>query len=307
MRWRCARSIPGSCWRGSARGFGFARARLAERILILAIRRVSSRKLGAAPRKRIVLTTTNGSRALRACVGAETVLIGSFLNLGATATYLLRQAPPHLLLVCSGTGEQAAYEDILGAGALAELVWPLYAKGEIADSAQVALQIYQQNARRLSQAIEHSRNGRRLLAQRDLRDDVPYCLQRDVCDLVAKLENGSIKKLGIYRRKWKKVPARGGSPGTNEESAGCSDAIVPKRFRLVTQAGLLNARTSGLFGGFWRDARLLTQPSLTVKQGKKGVRTPSAGLNILVIIANRPGIFSRCFPVSGGSWRRPIR
>src|SRR5450432_4070100 len=35
--------------------------------------------------KTIAITTTNGTRALRACAHAETVLIGSFLNLRATA------------------------------------------------------------------------------------------------------------------------------------------------------------------------------------------------------------------------------
>ncbi len=51
----------------------------------------------------IVLSTTNGSRALRACAPAQTVLVGSFLNLRATADYLTRHPASHLLLVCSGT------------------------------------------------------------------------------------------------------------------------------------------------------------------------------------------------------------
>src|ERR1035441_3142155 len=73
--------------------------------------------------KTIAMTTTNGTRALRACAPASAVLLGSFLNLRATAQYIERQAPPHLLLVCSGTLDQAAYEDLLGAGALCDLVW----------------------------------------------------------------------------------------------------------------------------------------------------------------------------------------
>ena len=38
--------------------------------------------------KTIVSTTTNGTRALRACAGAKTVLVGSFLNLAATAEFI---------------------------------------------------------------------------------------------------------------------------------------------------------------------------------------------------------------------------
>jgi len=145
--------------------------------------------------KTIVLSTTNGSRALRACAGAKTVLIGSFLNLQATANYLERHPAPHLLLVCSGTADQAAYEDILGAGALADLVWARFAGGEVADSAHTARQIYLQNSRDLMAAMEFSRNGRRLLSIPDLRGDVSWCLQRDVYPLVAKLDGDAITKV----------------------------------------------------------------------------------------------------------------
>ena len=71
----------------------------------------------------IAMTTTNGTRALQACRGAQRVLVGSFLNLGAVAEWLARERPESLLIVCSGTHEEAAYEDVLGAGALCDAVW----------------------------------------------------------------------------------------------------------------------------------------------------------------------------------------
>ena len=45
------------------------------------------------------MTTTNGTRALRACAPAAAVLLGSFLNLRATAESIEQQSPQHLLLV----------------------------------------------------------------------------------------------------------------------------------------------------------------------------------------------------------------
>src|SRR5438552_13535721 len=63
--------------------------------------------------KTIVMTTTNGTRALRACAGAKTVLVGSFLNLRANYNWLQEHRPPHLLLVCSGTFDEACFEDTL--------------------------------------------------------------------------------------------------------------------------------------------------------------------------------------------------
>ncbi len=63
--------------------------------------------------KTIVSTTTNGTRALRACVNAQTVLAASFLSLTATVEFLRQNNFKNILLVCAGTGENAALEDTL--------------------------------------------------------------------------------------------------------------------------------------------------------------------------------------------------
>lgn len=143
----------------------------------------------------IVLTTTNGSRALRACAPARAVLAGSFLNLRATADFLHRHSPPRLLLVCSGTHDQSATEDVLGAGALIDLLFSGPPPVNSADSAFIAWQVYQSSRENLLAAISLSRNGRRLLSQPELRDDVSFCLQPDTFPLVAKVENGMIRKV----------------------------------------------------------------------------------------------------------------
>lgn len=142
----------------------------------------------------IVTTTTNGTRALRAAAPARTVLIGAFLNLGALAEWIRREQPADLLLVCSGTHEQAAYEDTLAAGALCDLIRNGYSANQIADSAQMARVIYEQAAGNLPAAIAHSRNGRRLLAMPELRADVAFCLQRDTLPLLASLgKDGAVR------------------------------------------------------------------------------------------------------------------
>jgi 2-phosphosulfolactate phosphatase len=149
--------------------------------------------------KTIVSTTTNGTRALRACAGAKTVLAAAFLNLGATAKFLQPTKVENLLLVCAGTRENAALEDILAAGALCELLLnapltPAFSplgRGEgfspLTDSAQIALRAYTQAKSDLASAICNSENARRLLAIPELRDDVAFCLQRDIFPLVAKM------------------------------------------------------------------------------------------------------------------------
>jgi 2-phosphosulfolactate phosphatase len=133
----------------------------------------------------IVITTTNGTRALRACAHAKLVLAASFLNLRATAERLEHGAD--LLLICSGTYEEAAYEDSLGAGALCDLVWSRYAGEAIADSALMARRLYRLEQKDLLAGLEQSRNGTRLLQKPELKEDVAFCARRDVVVLAAGL------------------------------------------------------------------------------------------------------------------------
>jgi len=148
--------------------------------------------------KTIVTTTTNGTRALRSCAHAKTVLIGSFLNLRATANFVLQALPENLLVICSGTHEQTAYEDALGAGALCDLLWERCSADGISDSAKMARELYALAKKNLLAAASQSRNGLRLSSIPELRDDVPFCLQRDIHGFVAAMNrDGIVKRVSV--------------------------------------------------------------------------------------------------------------
>jgi 2-phosphosulfolactate phosphatase len=155
-------------------------------------------RAGRVHGRTIVMTTTNGTRALRGCVGALRVLAGSWLNLGSLVKAIERHRPNRLLLVCSGTLEQAALEDALAAGALADAIWPLYEDGTVADSAQIARHLYRSFAADPQAAMRFSRNGRRLLESPELRADVAVCFQRDQFDVLAELDStGAVRTLRL--------------------------------------------------------------------------------------------------------------
>ncbi|MGN6552784.1 MAG: 2-phosphosulfolactate phosphatase [Verrucomicrobiota bacterium] len=144
--------------------------------------------------KTIVSTTTNGTRALRACAHARTVLIGSFLNLTATAQAVRRMNPDSLIIICSGTFEQTSLEDALGAGALCDLLWTEIPDARISDSALMAHKVYRLGQDDILKAASESRNGRRLLSNPDLREDVAVCMRQDTCHFAAALQkNGEVK------------------------------------------------------------------------------------------------------------------
>ena len=125
--------------------------------------------------KTLISTTTNGTRALRACANAEHTLVASFLNLAATADHLRAAVPENLVLVCSGTYEEAALEDTLAAGALADALWEKY--DECDDATQTARLLF--NSAPVEETILQAKNAQRLLSLPDLADDVSFCLQLD--------------------------------------------------------------------------------------------------------------------------------
>jgi len=142
----------------------------------------------------IIMTTTNGTRALQACLGARRILAGAFLNLAALAACIKNQPTTDLILIGAGTFEEAAYEDTLGVGALCDLVWDLFP--DPTDSARIAREIYLRHQSDLPAAFQlHSRNARRLLSNPDLRDDVPFALQRDTVPFPAALQNGAVVRV----------------------------------------------------------------------------------------------------------------
>ncbi len=145
--------------------------------------------------REIIMTTTNGTRALQACVGAKRIFPGAWLNLGTLAERIRSEQAARLLIICAGTFDEAAYEDTLAAGALCDLIWSLFEvePARISDSAHMARQIYRDAGSDLAEAMQrHSRNARRLLGIPELRDDVPFCLRRDVLDLTAELRDGAV-------------------------------------------------------------------------------------------------------------------
>lgn len=68
--------------------------------------------------KTVVMTTTNGTRAMSMCREADEIVIGSFANFSRVVAHL--QKMEVVSLVCSGTHRHVTSEDVLFAGAVAQ-------------------------------------------------------------------------------------------------------------------------------------------------------------------------------------------
>jgi 2-phosphosulfolactate phosphatase len=145
--------------------------------------------------RRIVMTTTNGTLAMEACAQAHTVIAGAFLNLDAVAARLQAMNPSRVLLVASGTGTAAAWEDSLAAGALCEKLGT--SRPDLGDAARLALAAWQNAGHDIIEALGRGKNGRRLLAHPDLRADVAWCARMGVMDLVPTMQEGGEFRMSL--------------------------------------------------------------------------------------------------------------
>jgi 2-phosphosulfolactate phosphatase len=123
----------------------------------------------------IVHTTTNGTRAVRACASAAETVIGCFLNISAVADRIRARAG-HIecvVLACAGTFEDFSMEDALFAGALVEqLGWRHPIRS-----------LWAGRTGPLETALGLTRNGRRL-KELGLQEDIAFCAQIDTSPIL---------------------------------------------------------------------------------------------------------------------------
>jgi len=134
----------------------------------------------------IVLTTTNGTRAIEMAKGVSNmIVIGSFLNLSALSKWLVKQKK-NVMILCSGWKGRINLEDSLYAGALTnELIKDgVYSlEHDVEDSALIAKHIFemaQMDPEKLLKISSH----RRRLAKLNLKEDIRYCLTLNTTDRI---------------------------------------------------------------------------------------------------------------------------
>ena len=131
--------------------------------------------------KTVVLTTTNGTRAMHlAQERAQQVIIGSFLNLTAVCEYLNSQNQD-VLLLCAGWKGNFNLEDTLFAGAVVEQLQNDFTFAD--DSSVAALDMYQLAKGDLRGYLKKSSHSARLI-KLNIEEDVKFCLRLDTCKAI---------------------------------------------------------------------------------------------------------------------------
>jgi 2-phosphosulfolactate phosphatase len=140
--------------------------------------------------KRIVMSTTNGTRALVVAQDAARLFACAFTNLGAVATALAGERS--VVMICAGRENRFALEDALCAG---HLIGRL-AKGatedaqELNDAARAARALA--DARKPTKRLFTLTDGGRALIEIGLADDLDICAEVDRHGVVAEMRDRAI-------------------------------------------------------------------------------------------------------------------
>ncbi len=165
------------------------------------VERISGFEMGNSPLefvaervngKTLVMTTTNGTRAILMGSAGSRCLIGSFLNVRATAA-ALRSAAGDVLILSAGREGRFALEDAVCAG----LIVRALRRGrrrralEMNDAAEAALLLARRFGRSLPAFLAGTAAGRKLEAL-GRHDDIEFCATLDRYDQVPYVQDRRI-------------------------------------------------------------------------------------------------------------------
>jgi len=151
----------------------------------------------------LVMTTTNGTRAILRAAAAERVLLAAFVNYSAICEQIRQDARP-LHILCAGTEGEVSLEDSLLAGALVDF---LCEQGErrLNDSARLAWDCFEHHGRVLQGALELGKGGAKLRSL-GYHEDILAAAQVDAFHLVPEVKRDPLRvevgAVGIVKRHW---------------------------------------------------------------------------------------------------------
>jgi len=153
----------------------------------------------------LVMTTTNGTRALVRAAEAERVLLAGFVNFSAVCEQLRVDERP-LNILCAGSEGEVSLEDTILAGALVDYLCET-ADVTLNDSARLAWDAYENHGQVLAGAFELSKGGARLCSL-GYEADLRAAVQVDKFALVPELRRDPLRveigTVGIVQNHWKK-------------------------------------------------------------------------------------------------------
>lgn len=149
--------------------------------------------------RRVVLTTSNGTRAIQKALKADYILAGAMINAQAAA-HAACKLRKDIALLCSGSQDEYAFEDGLCAGLIiSELHNQIGNWNELTlnDLGYTVYSSYQHHANRISDALQQCSGGKRL-CKLGYAKDVEFCASINTHNLVPIVEDNQMKPFPLH-------------------------------------------------------------------------------------------------------------
>ncbi|MGI6536962.1 MAG: 2-phosphosulfolactate phosphatase [Caldicoprobacterales bacterium] len=143
--------------------------------------------------KTLLMTTTNGTRAIRKAADADEVLLCSMTNVEAVAEYI-HNRQKDTVFICAGTDGQFSTDDVVTAGVVISRLAEMVDELELSDLAFVARKIYESSAGDLHGLLKNTLHYKRLI-EFGLEKDIEYCLTLNAAPVVAVYKDGVVRTI----------------------------------------------------------------------------------------------------------------
>ena len=143
--------------------------------------------------RRVIMTTTNGTRAIRDSIAAPMIWIASFINMQSIVLAILREFDRNqklegIVVICAGTEDRFDLPDILCAGMFIETMG---IDSSLNDLGEAARMLYQSSEEHLVDTIRNSVHGKKLISLGFERDLI-YCSTPNILPIVPVFQEGEI-------------------------------------------------------------------------------------------------------------------
>ncbi|WP_297631583.1 2-phosphosulfolactate phosphatase family protein [uncultured Clostridium sp.] len=140
--------------------------------------------------KTVLMTTTNGTKALTKAKNAKEIYIASVLN-GKAIAKALAEKNEDVIIINAGTDGEFTMDDFICTGYIIFEIEKITNKIVLTDISKTAKYIYENNKGIESFISKAKHYGR--MKELNLFEDIKYCMEKDIIDLVPRYKDGVIK------------------------------------------------------------------------------------------------------------------
>jgi 2-phosphosulfolactate phosphatase len=139
--------------------------------------------------KHLVMSTSNGTRAIKGSETASRLLIGSFLNAAAIIDAVRNDTK--VVFVCSGSQNAFTLEDSLCAGYMIHLLLEIHPRAHLSDFAITMHELFVNHQNNVEEFASKG-NHYQLLLKKSFAKDLAYCFTPNLFSVVPEWKKGII-------------------------------------------------------------------------------------------------------------------